>query len=26
VDGMDVRAVRAAGEMALEHARSGKGR
>ena len=25
VDGMDVRAVRAAGEMALDHARSGKG-
>ena len=25
VDGMDVRAVKAAGEMALEHARSGKG-
>ena len=25
VDGMDVRAVRSAGEMALDHARSGKG-
>src|SRR5258706_16322686 len=25
VDGMDVRAVKAAGDMALEHARSGKG-